>query len=56
MYVKNDTPNDTKPKALIQNPPQYQAFCIKNATPVQSTSLPKKESKINSKQSPKQFR
>jgi hypothetical protein len=54
MYVKNDAPNYIKPP--YPKPPNYQAFGTKDATPVQSNSLPKKESEINSKQSAKQFR
>jgi len=54
MYVKNDAPNCIKPPYPKTH--NYQAFCIKDATPVQSISLPKKESEINSKQSAMQFR
>jgi len=54
MYVKNDTPNYIKPP--YPKTPNYHAFCIKDAKPVESKLLPKKESEINSKQSAKQFR
>jgi hypothetical protein len=48
MYVKNNAPNYMIPPYPKTH--QYQSFCTKDAASVQSNSLPKKESGINSKQ------